>query len=288
MKPDRLQGFKRMGALVLGAFLYALGINLFVVPSGFYTGGVMGLCQVIRTLLDKVCVLPFDVTGVLYYAINIPLLVIAWFRIDRAFVGRTLLCVTAITVFLSIIPERPILSGDVIANCLVGGVIAGGGTGMMLWGGGTSGGLDIVSMLLLRNSLHVSVGRVNLVFNCILYGACILLFNVQTAIYSVVYAFISSFAIDKMHAQNIIEEVTVITKQPIEDLERDVFQRLRRGVTKIHARGGYTDDEETLLLIVVSKYEINQLIGLIHQHDPHAFVTVKEHAQVYGNFKQRI
>ena len=143
MKPDRLQGFKRMGALVLGAFLYALGINLFVVPSGFYTGGVMGLCQVIRTLLDKVCVLPFDVTGVLYYAINIPLLVIAWFRIDRAFVGRTLLCVTAITVFLSIIPERPILSGDVIANCLVGGVIAGGGTGMMLWGGGTGGGLDI-------------------------------------------------------------------------------------------------------------------------------------------------
>ena len=248
----------------------------------------MGLCQIIRTLLAQMIPVTFDIAGVLYYAINIPLLILAWLKIDRVFVGRTLLCVTAISVFVSIIPVRLLLEEDIIANCLVGGVIAGGGTGLMLWGGGTGGGLDIVSMMILRNHQHASVGRINLVFNCILYGMCILIFDVQTAIYSIVYAFICSFAIDKIHAQNIIEEVTVITKLPVEELEQDVFQKMHRGVTKLEAVGGYTEDDESLLIIVISKFEINQLISIIRSHDPRAFITVKEHTQVYGNFKQRI
>ena len=282
---------KRGAAIVLGAFLYAVGLNLFVVPAGLYTGGVMGACQVIRTVLvDRLHLFSpsFDFAGILNFVLNVPLLILGWRKIDRAFVLRTLLCVGTNTLFLTLIPVHQILSGDPIASCLVGGVVAGSGVGIVLWGGGTGGGMDIVGMIVLRRNRSFSVGRINLLWNVGLYAVCTLLFNVQTAIYYIVYSVIFSFSMDRMHAQNIIEEVTIITKEPVEALESDIFQQLHRGVTKLPARGGYTDEEENMLLVVISKYETSQLISMVRKYDPHAFVTVKEHAVVYGNFNQKM
>lgn len=105
-------------AILGGTLFYAAGMNLFVVPAGLYTGGIMGLAQLLRTLLIHLTgwTPKIDIAGLLNYAINLPVLLIAWRRLDHTVVLKTLLAVTGITVFLMIIPRTDILSGDQLAR----------------------------------------------------------------------------------------------------------------------------------------------------------------------------
>ena len=132
---------------VFATFLYALGVNLFVVPMGLYSGGVVGLSQIIRTLLAQAVELPagVDIAGILYFLINIPVLYLAWRDLGRAFLIRTLICVGASSLFLSVIqsPAVPILD-DPLASCLVGGILCGFALGLALTCGCSTGGLDTV------------------------------------------------------------------------------------------------------------------------------------------------
>lgn len=282
---------RRMGLVILGAAMYAVGVNLFVVSAGFFNGGLMGLCQLLKIILvDWVHLLPdtFDLTGILYYLMNAPLLIMAWLRVDRRFVVRTLVSVTTMSLLMSVIPVKGLLGTDAITSCLVGGLVAGSGTGILLRAGATGGGMDIVGVMITQKNHDFSVGRVNLAFNVVLYLLFLVLFDAQTAIYSAIYSAVYSIALDRLHYQNINDEIIVLTKAPVEPLKQEILKTVGRGVTTLNASGGYTGEPVTMLYIIASKYETLQLRTLIHKHDPHAFVTVKEHANVYGNFQRRI
>lgn len=291
MKKERyLYEGKRIALCILGAFLYAAGINLFVVPAALYTGGVMGLCQIIRTLLAELFGLQFgsfDIAGVIYYIINIPLFVIAFTRIGRRFFAKTLITVTAMTLFVSVIPPVTIVE-DAMAACVVGGLISGAGVGMILRMGSSGGGMDVVGVLLTRWRKDFSVGRVNLLVNMLLYGSCLFLFDVEVVVYSVIYAAVYSLAMDKMHTQNINVEVNIITKADTEALEKEVFEELGRGITKWRTTGAYTNEESHILYIMLSKYEVNRLKAIIHKYDSSAFIVVNEGVSVDGNYLKKL
>lgn len=281
---------KRLLGGVFGALLYAAGINLFVVPAGLYTGGLMGICQVIRTVLADYLGLRFqaiDIAGVIYYIINIPIFLVAFSRIGRMFLVKTLAAVTAITLFISLIPTMVIVK-DTMAACVVGGIISGAGVGIMLRMGSSGGGTDVVGVLLIKWKRDFSVGKVNLLVNLVLYGACIFLFDVGTVVYSVIYAAVYSVAMDKVHTQNINVEVHVITKTDTSTLEKKVFEDLGRGITKWSALGAYTYDRSHVLYIMLSKYEVNRLKTIIREYDPHAFIVVNEGVSVDGNYLKKL
>ena len=179
---------KRLLLCGLGAFLYAAGTNLFVVPAGLYTGGLMGFCQVIRTLLARYFHMNFsnfDIAGIIYYLINIPIFVIAFRRMGRMFFVKTLLTVTVMTLFLSLIPTRMIVK-DSMAACMVGGIITGAGIGLTLRMASSGGGMDVVGVLLIRWKRDFSVGKANLFVNLALYAVCLFLFDVEIVVYSVI------------------------------------------------------------------------------------------------------
>ncbi len=281
---------KRTLVSVLGAFLYAAGVNLFVVPSGLYTGGLMGICQVIRTVLGNL--LPFDfgsfdIAGIIYYIVNVPIFIIAFTRMGRKFFAKTLITVSAMTVFMSVIPPAVIME-DVMAACVLGGLIAGTGVGIMLRMGSSSGGMDVVGVLLTKWKRDFSVGKVSLLVNAVLYGSCMFLFDVEVVLYSVIYAAVYSIAMDKIHTQNINVEVNVITKSDTAELEKEVFNELGRGITKWSALGAYTSDHSHVLYITLSKYELHRLKAIIHEHDPNAFIVVNEGVSVDGNYLKKL
>ncbi|MGN0425981.1 MAG: YitT family protein [Acetatifactor sp.] len=281
---------KRSLWCIFGAFLYAAGINLFVVPAGLYTGGVMGICQVIRTILTTVVGLDFgsfDIAGVIYYLLNVPIFIIAFTRIGRKFFAKTLVTVTAMSAFMSFIPAIKLVD-DVMAACVVGGIVSGAGVGIVLRMSSSGGGMDVIGMLLTKWRRDFSVGKVNLLVNLVLYGSCLFLFDVPVVIYSVIYAAVYSVAMDKMHTQNINVEVTVITKADTGELEKEVFGELGRGITKWVAQGAYTGEESHILYIMLSKYEVNRLKNMIHKYDPQAFIVVNEDVYVDGNFLKKL
>ena len=282
---------KRVLGSILGAFLYALGVNMFVVPADIYTGGLMGVSQILRTLLVDFINLPlggFDVAGILFYAFNIPIMVLAWTRIDRNFVIKTLINVTFITLFLSVIPTINLLEDDILTSCIVGGLIAGAGTGITLRMGCTGGGLDVVSIMITQKKKNASVGKLNLTVNALIYLSCVLIFDVRIAIYSLVYSALYSIALDKIYAQGINVEAIVITKVPTEDLEQVIMTTMHRGITHLFGKGAYTGDDVNVLYIMLSKYEVHQLRRIIKKYDPRAFIAIEANADIYGNYRKKI
>lgn len=128
----------RLGMGILGVLLMAISINLFVVPHNLYTGGLLGFCQLFRSVLtQRLGVDPgFDISGVLYLLLNIPLLILAWKTMGRGFVVRTMTCTVCCSLFLTMIPvpAHPIVE-DTLTSCLLGGMVNGfaGGIGADLW-----------------------------------------------------------------------------------------------------------------------------------------------------------
>lgn len=284
------QDLLRCAGILGGSLIYSLGINLFIVPAGLYSGGVMGFAQLLRTFFLRLTGLELtvDIAGLINYAINLVLLCVAWKKLDRRLVFRTLLCVTGTTLFLSVIPRTDILAGDKLAECLIGGMLCGCGVGLILWMGGTAGGMDIVGMMMLKRGSHTSIGHVNLVWNLALYAACAVAFDLSTAIYSILYSFISTTAMDKLHMQNINVEVTVVTKVLSPEMEQEILVDLHRGITRYEGIGEYTGQPVHIFYILVNKYEISRLRAIVCRYDPHAFIVAKDGAVVYGNYKRKI
>lgn len=283
---------RRLFGAVLGVLLYAFGMNFFVVPHGLYTGGIMGICQVIRTLLVDYAGLPFhnfDIAGLIYFIVNIPLFILALKKLGKIFFTKTLACVAAMTLFLSIIsvPAVPIMD-DILASCLIAGILCGIGIGICLRMGSSDGGTDVLGILLIRWRRDFSVGKVTLIVNIILYSICLFLFNAQIVIYSLIYASVSAFAVDKAHAQNINVEVNIITKSGCQEMEQEIFNKMERGITKWKALGAYKDENTEVLYVVISKYEVGRLKHIIRKYDPQAFIVVNEGVHVDGHFLKKL
>lgn len=282
----------RVIAAVFGELAVVIGINLFIVPLNLYSGGAMGLCQLIRTLLSTQFGLTFgsyDIAGILYFFLNIPILFIAYRILGWVLVLKTIVCTVAYSLFYSLIPipATPIVS-DYLTSCLLGGILTGIGSGIVLTCGCSGGGLDVIGLCLSKRGSSFTVGRFSLTFNMFLYMICLLLFSPEVAIYSVIYNFFSSMVLDRMHKQNINVQALIFTKQDKDNLGRFVIEKLGRSVTWWTGTGAYSGEDVHVLCVCLSKYEIEELLHVVHSIDPHAFITVQEGTRIYGSFHRNL
>ena len=282
----------RLVAAVVGELIAAAALNLFIVPLHLYTGGILGVCQLARTLMQTQLGINFgsyDIAGILYFLSNIPILLLAYKTLGKSLVFKTLICTVAYSLFYSIIPipSAPIVD-DYLTACLLGGILAGVGSGIVLTCGGSGGGLDIVGLCLSKRGSSFTVGKFSLTFNAFLYAACLLLFTPEVAIYSVIYNFFTSMVLDRMHQQNISVQVLIFTREDESKLGKFIMENLGRGVTYWNGTGAYTGDNIHVLCVCLSKFEIEELLHAVHSIDPHAFLTVQEGTRIYGNFRRKV
>ena len=282
----------RLVACVVGELIAAAALNIFIVPLNLYTGGLLGFCQVVRTLMQTYLHVSFgayDVAGIFYFVLNIPILLLAYKTLGRPLVLKTLVCTTSYSLFYSIIPipSTPIVN-DYLTACLLGGILVGVGSGIVLTCGGSGGGLDIVGLCLSKRGSSFTVGKFSLGFNAVLYTSCLLLFSPEVAIYSVIYNFFTAMVLDRVHQQNVSVQALIFTREDEDALARFIIEKLGRGVTFWNGVGAYTGENIHVLCVCLSKYEIEELIHTVHTIDPHAFVTAQEGTRIYGNFPRRL
>lgn len=277
--------------VILGGFIFAAGVNLFIVPLDLYSGGIVGIAQIIRSILIQFfhVTIPsnFDIAGIINFMINVPLLVIAFRVISHQFFYKTLCCVIIQTIAFSLIaiPKTPILD-DVLANCLIGGVVCGFGIGLSLRNGGSGGGLDILGVYFTKKIKDFSVGKLSIIVNAFVYFLCAILFDIQTAIYSILYMVCFSLIVDHSHYQNINITAMIFTKN--KDVQQQIMQQTGRGVTYWDGAGAYTDDKTRILVTAINKYEANQLRSIVMDLDPNAFLIFSEGPEITGGFEKRL
>ncbi len=282
----------RILACILGELIAAFSLNYFIVPLGLYSGGSMGVCQLIRTLLETWCGLDFggrDIAGILYFLSNIPILLYARRILGQKFVLKTVVCTVAFSFFYSVIPiPSAMLIDDTLTSCLLGGILSGIGSGLVLTCGGSGGGLDVIGLCLSKKGSRFTVGRFSMTFNAFLYAVCLILFKPEVAIYSVIYNFATAIVVDKAHQQNISVQALIFTRAKEQELGHLIMEKMGRGVTWWEGVGAYTGEGVHVLCVCLSKYEIEELFHTVHEMDPHAFITLQEGVRIYGNFLKKL
>lgn len=281
---------KRVALVIGGNLIFAIGINVIITPMNLYSSGFTGISMLLRMLLVNVLKVPqipgVDYLGIIYWIINVPLFFLAYKAIGKEFCITTVVSIGIASLCMSLVPvvSKPIFE-DYLTACIVGGIVSGTGAGMVLKGGTSGGGQDIIGVALSKMHPNFSVGKIAIAINLVIYGVCFFLFDIQTVVYSIIYAVINSLALDYQHTQNRLVQVTIFTKK--EGITDKVLHEVRRGLTYWQGAGGYTDEDTYILSTMVTKYEFPRLMSVIKSVDPDAFVMVNENTKLYGNFEKR-
>lgn len=274
--------------MLIGSIMFCLAVNIFVVPNNLYTGGVLGIAQLIRSIIVDVFnfKIGFDFSGILYYVMNIPLFFLAYKKLSKTFFVRTLLVISIQTVMLSLIPTTAVVD-DALTNVLVGGLLGGAGLGIVLSTGASTGGTDIVGLVLAKKNNQLSVGKLGLCVNVFTFSIAGILFGLETMIYSILYSFVDSLTIDKMHEQNICSTALIFSKKNPKDINNYIKNELGRDFTYWDAKGGYDDSRTYIIYTAMSKYELVKLERKIKECDFNAFMVKSDGVGIKGEFEKK-
>ncbi len=279
LHPGKQPGLWRDAAFLLaGAFLQALGLQLFLVPANLASGGVSGLSQIIHHYTGW----PI---GLMVFAGNIPLFLLGWRYLGGPrFAWRTAFAVVVFS-FLTdwivrFLPPAGI-TADLTLNALYGGVVSGIGFGLVYRGSGTSGGSDILARILNRWR-GVSISQSYFMTDALIMFLAGIAFSWENALYALVTLYVSGVTAEAVaQGSNVARTALIITRHP-EAVTEGILHSLGRGVTLLPARGGYTGEERTVLYCVISRAEVAQVKMLVAQADPRAFMVIGQAHEALG------
>ena len=157
---------------------------------------------------------------------------------------------------------------------------------IMLTAKGSGGGIEVIGIWMAKKYAGMSVGKLGTIFNLILYAIYLLVFDISTVIYSVVYLFFYTVTLDRMHFQNINVRMLIFTKK--KGIAEAIMKETGRGVTQWNGEGAFTSEHNYVLVTIVNKFEVEDILNMVYLLDPEAFTTVDEGVKVYGNFQKRV
>ena len=259
----------------------AIAVNFFFEPGHVYSSGVTGLSQVVSAISGRYLGFTIPVS-VAFYAINLPLLILAWYKIGHKFTVFTFITVTMSSLFIQLIPQVT-LTPDPLINAIFGGLVMGTGIGYGLKSRISSGGTDVIS-LTIRKMTGRSVGSISLLVNGIIMLFAGLLFGWQYALYSMVTIFVSSRVTDALFTRQKKMQALIVTSRP-ERVIQMIHKKLHRGVTCINdAEGTYQHEKKAVLLAIITRGEYSDFKHFMAKADPSAFVSIAEDVHVMGRF----
>ena len=271
----------KLSVSIVYALIASVALNFFYQPGNIYSSGITGLAQILTTLSKSVIGFEIPVSTTLYL-LNIPLFFLAWFKLGKKFTIFTFITVTLTSLSIHLLPQT-ILSTDPIICAIFGGAVNGVGIGLALKNGLSSGGLDIVSITILKKS-GLSIGSISIYFNALIVFVAGLLFGWQYMFYSALSIFVSGKVTDVVYTKQKKMQVMIVTKHPEAVIEA-IQKCMRRGITIINeAEGAYKHDKQTVLMTIVTRYELPLLREAMKSSDPQAFVSIAENVQILGRF----
>ena len=276
---------------IFGCFLMSLAINLFIVPNHLYSGGILGIAQLLRSFINDLTPFhfKFDIAGIISFLLNVPLFILAYRHISKTFFRRTAICVIAQTIFLTLIPipEQKLLH-DLLASVVLGGILVGLGSGMTLSASGSAGGTDIIGLYISSKNKNFSVGRIGRGINYVIYIVCGILYGTEIMIYSIIYTFVANMIVDQSHKQNILTYVMIFTKENPANIIEFIQKEFNRDGTYWDAKGGYDNTRTYITYAAMSKYEMQRLERHLNELNPNAFMITNEGIGIDGNFEKQL
>jgi uncharacterized membrane-anchored protein YitT (DUF2179 family) len=303
-----LTWWREMITIVVGCIICAAGFVFFINPYNIVPGGVYGLGIVLHNIFPSIQV------GTFGYMFDIPLLTIAIILFGKQFGGRTLFAAAITPGLMNILttlvyPSKEAiqsldpallmggaidLSNHLMLACILGGTVIGAGLGLVVRSNATTGGTDIIAMIL-NKYFHLQFSRgVLLADSCVvLAGLIVIGFGIGMdgnasggwllSLYSLICIFVSSRVIDYViDGASYDKLIFIITKNHSEPLRQYIIGDMERSATYIKASGMYSNDEKEMIFLVVSRREVAQIQRQVHKIDPSAFLVVTDAYDTFG------
>lgn len=265
---------RNLGLMGLGNILIAIAVNGIVIPHAFLSGGVTGTALLIHYLF------PFLTVAVLYLVLNIPLFAVGWAFVGRRFFIYSIVGMLFMTGALEWVHVSVQLNDKLLA-ALLAGILTGIGGGLTLRSHGSAGGLDILSVILLKR-FSISIGKTFLSINAVVLVLTTFLFSLETALYSFIYIYITTRMMELVITGISKRKAVLIISDQWAKISEDILYRMDRGVTQFHGKGGYSGKSQRILYAVVSMRELHRIKRIVQDIDPNAFLVVQDTLEVMG------
>ncbi len=263
--------------IILGCFIYSLGVNLFLTNAKLVSGGVTGIALIFQYASD----IP---SGVTVFLLNIPLFFVSYKFLSKRFTLYT--AIGMISISLSLILTKPLSSlvqvNDMLLYCIYGGVLCGVGMGLVFYRNGSTGGIDIITMVIRKNYSNFEIGKLNFGFNLIIVAIAALIFGLPQALYTLISMFIQGTLLDKVLNGFTSKKLLLILTEKENDIINYVINDLHRGITSIMAEGEYTHSKKKMLYVAITSSQFISLKNKILRIDPKAFITIIDASEVKG------
>lgn len=266
-----------IGCDIGGSILFAAGIYTFAKSANFAPGGISGLALIINHLTN----LPI---GIMTLLLNIPIVLLSFKVVGKAFLLRSLRTMAISTFFLDVVfPLIPLYTGNQFLAALFAGVFTGGGLAIIYMRGSSTGGTDFLIVSLKKLIPHLSMGQITLISDgvIILLGGLVFR-NVDAVLYGMVCTYACSVIIDKiLYGAGSGKMAVIVTNDGLATAEK-ISLAVERGSTLVRAVGPYSGKERHMIFCTCAKSEIFKVTEAAHLIDPEAFVTVTEASEVFG------
>ena len=263
--------------IILGCFIYSLGVNLFLTNAKLVSGGVTGIALILQYVSD----IP---SGITVFLLNIPLFFISYKFLSKRFTLYT--AIGMLSISLSLIITKPLSAliqvNDILLYCIYGGVLCGIGMGRVFYRNGSTGGIDIITMVIRKKYSNFEIGKLNFVFNLIIVAIAALIFGLPQALYTLISMFIQGTILDKVLNGFTSKKLLLILTEKENEIINYVINDLHRGITSIMAEGEYTHSKKKMLYVAITSSQFISLKNKILRIDPKAFITIIDASEVKG------
>ena len=262
--------------MVVGTFLAALGVSVFLTPNQLSSGGITS----VGTILLYLFRVPLSVTNL---ALNTVLFLLGYRVLGKTSVIKTSLCILLFSVFLELTAAFPQYTEDRFVAAASGGILIGLGIGVVLRVGASTGGSDFAGLLLHRFFPHVSTAVLILLIDCVVVALSGVVFRSLTvAIYSAVALVIVAKTVDWILSLGDLAKSVSVFSNKCDRIAGKVMEQFGRGSTGFYCKGMFNGNDRLMLLCVVSPKELPELIRLVRESDPGAFLVINDSREVLG------
>ncbi|WP_237658372.1 YitT family protein [Ureibacillus xyleni] len=270
----------RIIMVIVGALIFAVGLELFLVPNNVMDGGIVGISIITSHLFG----LP---VGVFIFILNLPFIYIGYKQIGKTFALTTALGITILSIATVIMHHVHPFTKDLLLATVFGGILLGVGVGLVIRYGGCLDGTEVLAILS-NIKLPFSVGEIILFINLIIFTVAGFVFTWEQAMYSVVAYYIASKVIDVVVLGMEESKSVYIISEDIEEIGQAILHRLGRGVTYLHGEGAYTGDNKKVIFCVITRLEESKMKEIVRSIDNQAFLAIGNISEVKGGrFKKK-
>lgn len=262
--------------LIIGCFIMACGTSFFLLPNQLSSGGFAGLATISYYLFE----IPLGTT---MFVLNVPLLILAYFRKGKKFLFKALLGTLTLTIFIDMLDTFPALTNDRFLGCVYGGIVMGIGTALVLKSESSTGGTDLLSYIVRSYKPHYRTTTLIIGADIIIIALNVIFFKeIEIGLYSAITIYLMGKMIDIIFEGVYFTKMMFIVSEKYEKIAEEIGKRVERGSTGIYAKGMYTNKEKMMLLCVASRNEIAIIKQIAVSIDNKAFIIISNARETWG------